>query len=233
MNAVLYHGTREGAVPFILQKGLRPRRDQGAHSGNWGHSVKSNSQAVYLTDAYALHFGAAAMRPKDEAFAVLEIDLAQLRLSRMAPDEDYLEQSSRKSPEFAASGKTMEERTRWFRSRAHREFAYCWGDSLRALGTCAYYDPTPPQAIRRWARVELKSPIRRASDPTITLMNYKLVGGYYRQLMRHVFGDELDLTPQALETMADRAEYLRNLPRTGIQILPKAHSTTDSNQKRK
>ena len=209
----LYHGTRASALPSILADGLRPR---AARRGNWKHSVESNPQAVYLTNAYPLYFAASAARQKDAALLILELSGGALDLELMAPDEDFLEQATRGSPNFAAAGGDMKARTRWFRRRALRDFSHYWRDSLRHLGTCTCYGRVPAQAVTRYAVVPIRHPLVRASDPTITLMNYKIMGGYYRQLVRHIFGDPLDL--EDLGVVRDRAAWLRGLDRAGIIV---------------
>ena len=208
----LYHGTRAGLRDDIIKMGLRPR---WGRSGNWKHTVSSNSQAVYLTTSYPVHFALCAAR-RTEDLLILEIRADALDASCVAPDEDFLEQVSRKDPKFANIGKDMKSRTRWFRRRAFSSFAHHWEGSLRGLGTCCYYGNVPAGSITRCAVVPKKSPFIMASDPTITLMNYRIMGGYYRQLVRHIFGDPADL--EDLGMMGARAEYLSGLSREGIAV---------------
>jgi hypothetical protein len=98
----LYHGTAERHLPAILRDGLKPR---GKRKGNWSHSIESNADAIYLTNAYALYFAHSATDPKDngDRSVVLEIDTSKLDSFWLVPDEDWLEQVSRKQvgPEVA------------------------------------------------------------------------------------------------------------------------------------
>ena len=210
----LYHGTRAGALSTILAGGLVPRRDRGVE-GNWRHSIESNSRAVYLTDAYPLHFAGSAARV-GEPLLIFEVVVQKLHPFSLAPDEDFLEQATRGNDNFAAAGDDMKTRTRWFRHCALTEFASHWQDSLRGLGTCTYFGIIPPAAISRWAVVPASCPLVRMSDPTITLMNYQILGGYYRQLVRRIFGDPVDFGNAG--SMRDLLERAASLGRDGIEV---------------
>lgn len=215
LPAYLYHGTRAQRLPAILAYGLSPRRNHGA-TGNWRHSVQSNPRAVYLTNAYPLYFAGSTIKDPDEDLLILEVNVAMLDPHRLAPDEDFLEQVTRDNPDFAGVGAGMKARTRWFRHRALTGFAHHWRDSLAGLGTCAYFSTIPPTAITRWATIPINSPLVRASDPTINLMNYRIMGGYYRQLVRRIFGD--DVVSENLGVMQGRMEQLTTLSREGVVV---------------
>lgn len=207
---LLYHGTRASALPSIRSSGLRPR---GRRRGNWKHSVESNPRAVYLTCAYLLHFAASATSRGD--LLIIEIEVDALDRSRMAPDEDFLEQVTRQG-QFPQAGRTMEARTRWFRKRASTVFQNYWELSLERLGTCCYHGVIPAEALTRWAIIPPNHSLVRASDPAINLQNYCIMGGYYRQLVHLVFGDPIDDTD--LGIMESRSMYLRQLSRDGVTI---------------
>ena len=87
---LLYHGTSAAHLPAIVAKGLRPRR---AGPGNWGHTIASGADRVYLTSAYSLYYAAAAA--DGGAGAVLEIDTRGLRPANFVPDVDVLEHTGR------------------------------------------------------------------------------------------------------------------------------------------
>lgn len=213
----LYHGTSALLRDPIIKNGLQPR---GTRSGNWKHTVGSNKQAVYLTTAYPLHFAASASS-SENGLLIVEVRASVLSGEQMAPDEDFLEQVSRRDPQFAHIGSSMEARTKWFRRRALSHYASYWEMSLHSLGTCAHYGSIPASIITRSAVVPVRSPLVRASDPTITLVNYNIMGGFYRQLVRHIFGDPIDESDLGL--MSGRAAYINNLPREGIVVTE--HST--------
>jgi len=188
MSPKLYHGTAARHLPDIKANGLRPR---GKRKGNWQHSVESCPDAVYLTNAYALHYAHEAAKP-GEALAVLEIDVGLLAPWWLAPDEDWLEQVSRKQEGHAPLGKPMKARTRWYRSRL-MNYATNWQDSLKGLGNCTYHDVIAPMAITRVALVDAQTNNglvwMAGIDPTITLMNYRICGPKYRNAMRRLFGE--------------------------------------------
>lgn len=207
---ILYHGTSSRYLDQILAEGIKPR---GRKGGNWKHSTRSNPKAVYLTNAYALHFGKQAARQQDK-IAIFEIDTSPLNWLRFAPDEDFLEQATRVDPEFAhLEALSMHERTEWFKKRAHKEYGPNWEKSLNALGTCAYYGTVPKNSLLRVATFSCNSPICWHSDPTITLMNYAIMGSFYRNLIKRIFGDqdfERDVLPGS-QSMID-------ISREGIEV---------------
>lgn len=189
----LYHGTSESKLKAILKDGIKPR---GKKDGNWKRTVKSNPTAVYLTDAYPLHFAMASAKGK-ERLVILEIDTEALNYFKFAPDEDCLEQGTRKDPNFENVPGTepfnMKKRTQWFRDRALKQFSHLWRKSLEMMGTCTYYGDIPPEAITRYSLVNNTIEVILAADPVICPLNYKILGPYYRQLTRMLFGEKPDL----------------------------------------
>ena len=191
----LYHGTREGTLPLILSSGLMPRKEK---KGNWSHTVSSNPGAVYLTNSYAIHFAQSAVKSSKDRLLLIEVETDRMDQALFAPDEDFLEQGTREHPEFThitdpASGWDMKKRTLWFRKRALSEFAGAWEQSLEKMGTCCFYGTITPAAITRYALIPITHRLTRMSDPTITILNYQILGGYYRQYTRYIFGDQVDM----------------------------------------
>lgn len=201
----LYHGTSAALAKKILAKGLKPR---GRKKSNW--DVQSHPDAVYLTTVYAIHFAQAAAKAKGD-IAIIEIDSNKLDLDLFGPDEDFLEQATR--GQFPSAGTTMTERTAWFRERAHSQFYGLWEQSLESLGTCAYYGAIPCDAITRVATLPAVCKLAFASDPVIVLMNHKLMGTYYRNLTRHVFGDS-DFEEDPMQ----RSGAIPLLPRDCVEV---------------
>jgi hypothetical protein len=127
----LYHGTSAALIPRLEREGLLPRT-HSKNKGNWGHTVPSNPKAVYLTDAYAWHFAAASSK---DTGLILEIDKSKLKPWKLAPDEDFLEQVSRKigppeHPHLAPTDWSMKKRTLFYRKTAIRDFAHLTEESL-------------------------------------------------------------------------------------------------------
>lgn len=180
----LYHGTSEKKLEKIMREGLVPR---GRRKGNW-ETAPSRGDSVYLTEGgYAIYFGQAATQ--GERMAVVEVEVDE---DLLLPDEDFLEQSSRKQTDFAFLGTNMLDRTLWFRDNA-TYFRKHWRDSLERLGTVSHLGDIGAEQITRAITLPVSCPISFAADPTISLDNHAYLGGYYRQLMRLAFGDEVNM----------------------------------------
>lgn len=220
----LYHGTAKSRLAGILKEGIKPR---GKSDGNWKHSVESNPDFVYLTNAYALYFAGNAVSDNDQ-LAVIEIDTDLLDTYKLAPDEDWLEQATRKleQPGLAPIDKTMKYRTRWYRRRLKNTLGTgYWEYSLAGLGTCTHYGTVPVRAITRTAVVEPDTYMRLmlfgGLDPTISLMNYKIIGDKYRNTLQWLFdGVEPPEDKWAmLMTDKQRDQYKEVWSRQGIEVL--------------
>jgi len=199
MIRYLYHGTTRAVAKRILNGGggLKPRGATG--KDNWEHTVTSNADCVYLTNAYAPHFAHNAMSYRDKWGAVIEVDLAMLDWSKLRPDEDMLEQATRGSGSvdetIAAEleGKDMKGRTMWFRDNIDA-FAHLWRISVDMLGTCGYRGTIPVSAIPRVAYFKPTANVQMFYgffDPTISILNYKFCGGKYRAFTKWMFGGDV------------------------------------------
>lgn len=180
---MLYHGTSERHVESILKAGLSPRGSK--LPGNWEHTIKSNERAVYLTDAYGLYFAWAAS-DDDARLAVIEVDSDTLDLDRLCADEDVIEQANRNRDELPAKW-TMERRNIYYRNRMRN---YCWKRSLELMGTCAHIGKVKTSAIKRIALVDKRTyygMMMRGHDPSISIMNYRIIGDRYRAVMTWLF----------------------------------------------
>lgn len=205
----LYHGTSEKYAEDIIKYGLKPRGKKRSH---W-KGTPSHPGAVYLTNAYAVYFAQAACNGRRDRLAIFEIEVGPAVLNLFAPDEDYLEQVTRRDPVWQKqAGTDMKKRTAWFKKRAFSHFSEEWENSLARLGTCSYFGPIFPGAITRVAFLPCDHDLVFQSDPTITLINYSIMGAFYRNLTRTIFGD-LDLE----EDPFGRSESLPS--RTGIEVM--------------
>lgn len=204
----LYHGTSAKYLPSIREKGLVPRKRR---KGNWTGTIESNPRAVYLTNAYPLYFANAAHKDHN-ALLILEVDIDNLNCNKLAPDEDFLEQASRHLDIVPSKIKDMVARTRWFRKRALTEFQHEWQKSVDNLGTCCYYGNIPFSCVTRYALIDPRAPIQRLSDPTITILNYRIMGGYYRNLVSKIFNDPLT------DDVYTPLQLFETVPTTGIQV---------------
>ncbi len=177
----LYHGTTKSVAEIALKTGLTPRWKR---KSTW--TVASSKHAVYLTDAYAPYFAFnAANQAQTDYHAVVVVDTKYLGLADLMPDEDALEQATRKDPLVQGS---MLERTKHFRDNQtyYAAQGMDWRWSLNVLGTCCYHGVIPPKAIVKiitWDRETTKNLVF-VFDPVIVLANYRFVGARYRWMMQ-------------------------------------------------
>lgn len=209
---LLYHGTTLEAARAAREVGILTRAQ--AKRSNFSHvDAPSGRDRVYMTDAYAPHFSYCACCNRDvfEA-AVLRVDTSMLDVDDLMPDEDYLEQMTRGRDDLPKKW-TTSRRTRFYKKRAHLlsdRDQMTWEDSLAGLGTCAHLGAIPPEAITglaSWSYRGEGSMMCLAFDPTITMLNYQFRGGYYRVLMRMLFGDPCEEEVKAAEE--EWPEHLR------------------------
>ena len=206
----LYHGTSSSYLKKILREGLKPR---GKRKGNWG-PMASIPEAVYLTNAYAIHFARCCAVGRGR-YCIVEIDVEKADFWNFIPDEDFLEQALRDNPEYAPfMRETLEERTAWCREAVQDRFSHIWEVSLESLGNCAHLGPIAPEAITKIALIKHDHPLSLNCDPTITLMNYKIMGPWYRNSMRHLFGNS-DFEADPINDV----ERLRAISREGIEVI--------------
>lgn len=187
---LLYHGTNERVARLALTDGLKPRGR--SKRGNWKHTMTSNAETVYLTICYAGYFASVATKRAGDRLTLIEIESDRLDSTRFRPDEDALEQGSRGTGDGMSRTK-MVQRTKDFRSRLD-DYAHFWKASLEFMGTCGYKGIIPPAAIRRVALFLPSSHPGLAMawvDPTITPLNYKLLGSKYRALTTLTMGDPM------------------------------------------
>lgn len=222
---LLYHGTSLSRWEKIKENGLLPRKN-GSES-NWTHTVESNADTVYLTDAYAMYFSLQCIQKVDKNFdhaVIIEVNTSKLDSKKLVADEDALEQASRNTPggDGLPRNMTMEDRTRYYRNltKQYASHGYDHNWSLKILGTCGYMGKIPVKAITRIAIVDLSVQKQMSVflDPSISLMNYKFIGAKYRILNAMVFGDSPK--PEDLEflNMMGMGREVEAFNRNGIVI---------------
>lgn len=166
---LLYHGTSHTHALDALRHGIKPRGQTRAPT--WSDRP-SNRNCVYLTDTYPIYFAAAAaMRNNDAYAAVLEIDTAYLDPSMLRADEEVFEQTSRGKDQIAG---TRLERVTHYADALQNDFQQAAG-SLDAMGSCAYNDYIPPNAITRMALLQMNPPIQPvqwSSNASISVANF-------------------------------------------------------------
>ncbi|MFZ1073467.1 MAG: hypothetical protein WAO21_08535 [Verrucomicrobiia bacterium] len=188
----IYHGTTEAIGRRALTEGLKPRKMTG--KSNWQHTVESSPSLIYLTTAYAPYFALHAFTSFHKTkFAIVEIETNLLDKTKLRPDEDFIEQATRRDEKNSAGirGKTINERTEYIRNHID-EFSESWRLSVEHLGNCAYKGVIEPVAITRVSVVDIskcKSMCYEAMEPVITILNYNLCGAQYRMLNRWFMGE--------------------------------------------
>ena len=193
MKVTLYHGTSESHARSIVHEGIHPRGEgdgegEGEDRGNW--DVPSSPDMVYLTRVYAGYFAAAASE-SNEKWAIVEVSVDHVNL---LPDEDFLEQATRDSPDTVCPLCGMEARTEWFRDNLHN-FSHHALDSLDAIGNVAHRGMIPVSNITRATLFDpRKSPMLAimAVDPAICIANHRFMGDRYRALTRALMGYEVE-----------------------------------------
>ena len=180
----LYHGTTARYLKTILTQGLTPR-DEG--EGNW-EEYPSRDDLVYLTTAYPFYFG---FTPTEEGedILVVETDTEYLFDEKMLPDEDFIAQIVSRQLEVSLDSVHDDVRRQLEVYREHTE------DSLTGLGNCAYKGVIAPDQITRYCIFNPRVRPQIAMDllsPSISLLNYQILGESYRAKVAWMFGDRED-----------------------------------------
>lgn len=171
------HATSERNLEKILECGsIRPR---GRRKGNWNHTVKSNSDTVYLSCAYAAAFAHNACddREKDGRWAFISFDVAKLYVGNLIADEDAVEQARRGHDAFG--GLSMEERTEIYKKICARRRGQLWEESLKVMGTCGHIGAVPVSAACRITLFDYAKDYSLAMalfDHTPSVMLYQVSG---------------------------------------------------------
>lgn len=172
----IYHGTTvDVGLRVLLGEPLRPRDEDG---GNWP-ACPSLRGHVYLTTAYAGYFAQAARDDGERRFSIVQVDFGLLDKTALYPDEDYIGQA------LHAQGDSREDLlalTAHARERIE-DFRECWWMSLADMGTVSHMGEIPSHALRRVSIVDgalAPNLSSRMMDPSITPLNYKLVGSEHR-----------------------------------------------------
>lgn len=189
----LAHGTTPHVARKIAPKvGLRTRSHH--RRSNWKGNP-SHPSCVYLTNAYAFHYGKMASPGTD--LGLVEVNADRLAYGSLMADEDALEQASRESMIDIPGGESLQTRTRYFREQlrnyAARGYAATW--SLDAIGNCTHWGSIHPGAISRCVVIHnyhLPS-FTAAFDPTITIVNFMIMGERYVEMQKLFLGREFNM----------------------------------------
>lgn len=141
-----------------------------------------------MSSVYAPFFAASCAK-KDEKWVVIEIDGDVLDKDRLVPDEDFLEQSTRKLKIDGCRARTMKGRTKWFKENV-LNYSTLWDKSLEYMGVVGYRDTVNVSAIKGYSVFDPRSNLFIASmcmDPMISIINYRLCSDKYRELTNWFF----------------------------------------------
>lgn len=216
----VYHGTSLKNWKKIKKTGLLPR--MSSRQSNWKHSIESNIDTVYLTDAYAMHFGLSAVNNTGDKFddaVIIELDTGTLT-GHLVPDEDALEQYARKSDDGLPEDWDIMRRTQHYK-RLVREFAssgidYEW--SLKTLGTCGHIGVISPKHFTRVAIIDIKAESKLSwmyMNCQVSVMNYRFLGPHYRRVSKAIFGEINPMEENEIELQGYEVPEMG----TGIQII--------------
>ena len=200
---LLYHGTDTRVVARILSEGIRPQPASGG--GNWP-TAPSKAGFVYLTSAFAPYYAMVSVfNPKPRRGVnpvIFEVDLDVVGETRLYPDEDFTEQrirASKKAGQNIPSGWSLD---------VHASQDQ-WQASLDGLGTVGVYGGVPPEALTRYAVIDMgfngkqmtKCPnlydlftAQEQSGPAwtrVSLARYSQERDELHNLVAFIFGDKL------------------------------------------
>lgn len=226
MPTYLYHGTSSDHLQTILRQGIKPRGKK--RKSNWKGTVESNPDTVYLTRGYAGHFARSACEGTSQPI-VFEISTKFLKEDLFRPDEDFLEQASRTVPEehpFYVEG-DMKHRTEFFRANAgklNHQFPGLALRSIEFMGTVGYRGTIPLRAIHAYIKYpqDVTAILHLGDDPTITTINWSLLGWRYSMLLDILFKHEP--TEQQLKEMT---AYEQMMPKGYKPILDRLRMAAD------
>jgi hypothetical protein len=221
---LLYHGTTALRARQIEACGAILPRSQHKQAHNY-YKMPSNLRNVYLTNAYALYFAYNGLRKQQQPdVTVFEIDTTRLDPALLRADEDAVEQVNRGKDDLPGDW-DMVRRTRYYRNILDDLEPDAWRKSLRAMGTCQYKGAIPLAAVTRVAHLTKDvhpNFAMAAIDPTITVLNYQIVGNKYKAMLHWLFnGADAGLDQYARSNLPppwDDVSWLRELPRDGITV---------------
>jgi len=163
---ILYHGTSMKNADEIMKNGFKDRIGSGRK--NWDGLGLSQKGFVYLTRAYPFFYAMQAAEDKDEFASVLRVEADNRDLY---PDEDFLRQAFKKEKRYDI-----------------KKFKLYGVNSLTYLGNVAI---EPRNIIKIIGRKDFEPKVMWGySDPSMTVLNYQILGEYYRALTDKWWNDE-------------------------------------------
>lgn len=205
MSEFVYHGTDITDVSAVFESGIQPR-SRTAHNSDWLHKdVPAIESHVDLSKYYAHYYGIRA--GETTAFAIYEVDIAQLATEELYPHEDYVVQAIEKDLiDIQLESLSRKQQTAVVRETIDLHQS-AWRDSLEMLGNLSKKEPIPSSAVRRAAVVtDPPTSFLLAIDPTITIENARLCGDKYEAYTKACFsrhGELPEIPTHVEEQMLD------------------------------
>lgn len=161
---ILYHGTTVESAERIKKEGFIPGK-----SYNW--KVESKKGFVYLSTAYApFYVMASKSRKKNRVIIKVEVDKKKLY-----PDDDFVMLAV-----FDKHIYTQKDLDKVILIR----YKYLAEASLKYMGNCC----AKPKDIKVLGMTEFDaSNLMMVCDPSITPINYKIMGQYYKKLTEWIY----------------------------------------------
>lgn len=197
----IYHGTAGKLIDTILKDGILPRSMTG--NSNW-EKFKSRDDMIYLTTAYPLYFAANAIKSvKTDPMVIFEVDMDRLSFKNLYPDEDFVAQVMAQH-----RGVGLEVIHEEIKGKLDL-YKHTWPVSLAKMGTCSHQGRIPPEAITRYAKIEIGDRwalFESMLDPMIMPINYMARGKFYKDFVKWIMGGRKKL-PQIEDFLNIRKNY--------------------------
>ncbi len=163
MRLILYHGTSEDNAKKIEKEGFVTDK-----SYNW--DIKSKPGFLYLSQAYGPFY---AMSHNTNKLALIKVEVDS---KDCYPEDDFLMWYMLKKPKY-----TQDDLDK-INLENHK---FLWRESLKYIGNVAVKpDKVKVLGIRYFDGKNLLF----KCDPSITPINFKIMGEYYKQLSEWIYG---------------------------------------------
>ena len=162
---ILYHGTSINNAKRIMKEGFKSR--EICNKSNWKGKYLSQKDFIYLTVCYPFFYGANAGEEENDRAVVIKVEVDE---EDLYPDEDFIRQAS-DAPE---------------KEVYIRNYKYLGKESLKYLGNVA----VKANKIKILDSKEFDiTEMVLWCDPSMSIMNFKILGKYYTELVANWYAD--------------------------------------------
>lgn len=163
----LYHGTNIDNAKKIMKEGFKSRSI--TKNDNWKGKFRSHDGFVYLTRAYPIYYATHTAKDKDELASILLVEVSERDLY---PDDDFLRQAL----------KINDDRINLEKYKQHGLL------SLQYIGNVAI-KPDKIKKVIGYKNFKINEMVGY-SDPGMSILNYQILGNYYKELTDKWWNDE-------------------------------------------